>query len=386
MNSDIIVIFGAGKVGRMAYEENKERVAFFIDNDIKKQGLTIDGKRICSLDDYIKNECKHEILIAGKSQFIIEKQLISRGISNYRFYSESILAYYPSAELIYNPYENETGRDLDEQQWIELTSETYKADQIRKEVEQLKRTKTLFNHVEIETINRCNGYCSFCPVSNTRESRELSKMSDNLFKKIVDELSELDYSGRLALFSNNEPLLDEKIIERHQYARMRLPKARMHLFSNGTLMTIEIFKELMKYLDELIIDNYQQELKLIKPCADIAGFCEDNPDYKKRVTIVLRKPNEILTTRGGNAPNRKEIVSYANASCSLPYKQLIIRPDGKVSLCCNDALGEYTLADLNSESILEAWNSEKFVSIRDKLYNGRVNLKLCKNCDTFNLG
>lgn len=386
MNSDTIVIFGAGKVGRMAYEEDKDRVAFFIDNDASKQGQTIDGKRICSLDDYIKNGYKHEILIAGKSQFIIEKQLVERGISNYSFYSESTLAYYPYAELIYNPYENEMGRDLNERQWIETTGVTYKIDQIRREAEQLQQTKALFNHVEIETINRCNGYCSFCPVNRNRESRELSKMSDVLFEKIIDELSELNYSGRLSLFSNNEPLLDEKIIERHRYARERLPKARMHLFSNGTLMTIEIFKELVKCLDELIIDNYQQELKLIKPCADIAAFCADNPSLKRKVTIVLRKPNEILTTRGGNAPNRKEIISYAKATCSLPYKQLIIRPDGKVSLCCNDALGEYTLADLNAESILEAWNNEKFVSIRNKLYNGRENLKLCKHCDTFNLG
>lgn len=62
---------------------------------------------------------------------------------------------------------------------------------------------------------------------------------------------------------------------------------------------------------------------------------------------------------------------------------LIIRPDGKISLCCNDALGKYTLGDVNNQSIDEIWNSEEYQKIRNEmLYNGRKNLLLCKNCDT----
>lgn len=60
-----------------------------------------------------------------------------------------------------------------------------------------------------------------------------------------------------------------------------------------------------------------------------------------------------------------------------------MRPDGKISLCCNDALGLYTLGDLNKQSIQEIWYSDEYMRIRREMkVNGRRNLKLCKNCDT----
>ena len=55
-------------------------------------------------------------------------------------------------------------------------------------------------------------------------------MEEFVFKKIIDELAELEYDGRLCLFSNNEPFLDERIMEFHKYARTKLTKARIHLY------------------------------------------------------------------------------------------------------------------------------------------------------------
>lgn len=160
----------------------------------------------------------------------------------------------------------------------------------------------------------------------------------------------------------------------------------MHLFTNGTLLTIDKFKRIVECLDELIIDNYQQDLTLIKPCQDIEKYCEEHAELKKKVTIVLRKQQEILSNRGGNAPNRTDRVSYPNAKCVMPFKQLIIRPDGKVSLCCNDPLGHDTLADLNKEKIIDAWYNPKFQMVRECLYRGRENWEHCKYCDVFNIG
>jgi radical SAM protein with 4Fe4S-binding SPASM domain len=64
---------------------------------------------------------------------------------------------------------------------------------------------------------------------------------------------------------------------------------------------------------------------------------------------------------------------------------MIIRPDGKVSLCCNDPLGKNTLGDLTKETILEVWNNDRYKMVRNCLYNGRKNWKHCEFCDVFNL-
>ena len=315
----------------------------------------------------------------------MEQQLKQVGISNYEFYLEQPRAYYCTNELVFNPYIDNEQRDVSEAEWNDINKKNLARDTVNKRVEQLQGKEILFDHVEIETVNRCNGNCDFCPVSRKNDTREYKEMPQELFEKIIDELAELNYSGKLALFSNNEPFLDEKIIERHRYARVKLPNARLHLFTNGTLLTLEKFIEIVDLLDELIIDNYQQELHLIKPCQIIAEYCKEHPELTKKVTIVLRKPHEILSSRGGDAPNRKQLVSYGEDRCILPYKQLIIRPDGKVSLCCNDPLGKNTLGDVSKDSLVDVWFNDRFKMVRKCLYEGRKNWKHCEFCDVFSL-
>ena len=163
--------------------------------------------------------------------------------------------------------------------------------------------------------------------------------------------------------------------------REHLPKARIHMFTNGTLFTMDKFLRLIPFLDELIIDNYTEDLSLIKPVQEIKDFCEKNPKYIKKVSIVLRKPHEFLSTRGGDAPNRKIKKKSIECSCTLPFQQLVIRPTGEVSLCCNDPLGKCTMGNLREESILEVWHGEKYSHLRKKLACGREYVKHCQYCD-----
>lgn len=375
------ILFGAGRYGRIALKKyGKENVAFFVDNNFDLQGNKIDGIPVISVKQLGKIYENYEIVVTTKYEKKITEQLLAMNITEFTYFKDG--RYYPVDELIVNLYKGKDAKFLDTTQ----NGIAQKIVDIDLEVEKLYHSQDLFNHVEIETINRCNGNCSFCPVNRKNDTRKIAKMSRSLFENIIEQLANIDYKGKLALFSNNEPFLDKNIIEKHEYARKKLPNARMHLFTNGTLLTIDKFKKIVEYLDELIIDNYQQDLMLIKPCQDIEKYCEEHTELKKKVTIVLRKQQEILTNRGGNAPNRMDKVSYPNAKCVLPFKQLIIRPDGKVSLCCNDPLGCDTLADLNKEKILDAWYNPKFQRVRECLYKGRENWEHCQYCDVFNIG
>lgn len=290
--------------------------------------------------------------------------------------------YYETPNVVFNPYGNEN-YTVTEEQWNNFNRENRVFDEIEQYAKSLADAKPLFEHVEIETYNRCNGVCDFCPVSKNNEKREEKWMDEELFHSIINQLAELNYAGRLALFSNNEPFLDERILEFHRFARQKLPLARMHLFTNGTVLTLEKFIEVIKYLDELIIDNYNQELNLNKHSKEIADYCEEHPKLKQKVTIVLRKPHEILSTRGGDAPNRCEMPTYDKVKCVLPFKQMIIRPDGKVSLCCNDPYGKCTLGDLSKSSIMDVWNGKAYENVRNLLLQGRGKMEHCKNCDSF---
>ena len=376
-----IVIFGAGKFGKMALKEYNGGVKYFVDNNADLVGKNVEGIPVIDIQTLCDFHDNYKIIIATKYYKPIIDQLLSLDIKSFDIYQTDLYRYYPTKELIWNPYQ-EGGEYIEHADSVT----NFKIAEVNAEVEKLYNKPELFNHIEIETINRCNGYCDFCPVSVHHDTRQYKIMDINLFERIVNQLAEINYDGKIALFSNNEPFLDADIIDKHKYTRDKLPHARMHLFTNGTLLNIEKFSSIIKYLDELIIDNYQQELKLIKPCKEIQDYCEQHPELKSKVTIVLRKPHEILSTRGGDAPNREKFCMYPKAKCVLPFKQMIIRPDGKVSLCCNDPLGKNTLGDASKSSLLDIWNNDRFKMVRQCLYYGREHWNHCQYCDTFNLG
>lgn len=233
--------------------------------------------------------------------------------------------------------------------------------------------------IELETVNRCNNDCSFCPVSRKHDIRKTIKMSEDLFKKIIGDLEEMQYDGTLCLFSNNEPLLDDRVYSFLKYAREKLPNAILCLYTNGILLTEERYIQLVEYLDYLVIDNYNDEIALND---NIRELKEKNIDEKNCcVRVDVRKKNQILANRGGLSPNNENKNQYVSP-CVLPFIQMVIRPDGKVSRCCQDVYGNETMGDLSEQSIQDVWQGEKFRLYREMMLEGkRCNIEYCRDCD-----
>jgi MoaA/NifB/PqqE/SkfB family radical SAM enzyme len=205
-------------------------------------------------------------------------------------------------------------------------------------------------------------------------------MDTDLFNSLIAQLAALQYDGIISLFSNNEPLLDRRIADFCAIARQELPNANHVLYTNGKLLTTELFENLMKYLDVLVIDNYDNQMKLQEPVKTIAELCLTNPTYAEKVQIYMRRKDEVLSTRAGGAPNRTNIAPL-KSSCVIPFTQMVVRPDGKLSLCDNDALGKVTLGDLTRDSIFDAWNSDLYWGVRRRIAEGRKSFFLCSSCD-----
>ena len=238
--------------------------------------------------------------------------------------------------------------------------------------------------IEIETVNRCNNNCSFCPVNVHDDIREYSKMTTELFKKIIGELAEHEYRGWLNLFSNNEPLLDDRIFYFTAYAREKLPECTLALYTNGSLLNKEKYEKLTKYLDFLVIDNYNDELELNRNIRELIND-KNLRDYSCEVYVAVRMKSQVLNTRGGIAPNKLMGFIY-NSPCILPFIQMVIRPNGKISRCCEDAYGNVTLGDLNKNTIFDVWHGSEYRLLREELIdNGRGNIEGCRRCDRFGM-
>jgi radical SAM protein with 4Fe4S-binding SPASM domain len=255
----------------------------------------------------------------------------------------------------------------------------------RKLLSQYRESNTLpdFGIVDIETYNRCNNVCPFCPANRKDDIREEKKMSVKLFKKICTELGEMNYKGRLTLCSNNEPFLDERIETFAKMARDTVPDCDLRIVTNGILLTLDRYKAVMEYLDLLVIDNYSDQMKMITPVRRISDYISDKEELKRKTIIFMRKLNEEVTNRGSISPNatNKKIVS---ASCMNPWVAMVVRPDGKVSLCCADVYGKHTLGDTSCQTLMQIWRGDQYNDIRYKhVTDGRGSIDSCRYCDYF---
>ncbi len=353
-----VYMFGAGNTVSTIYKQSDSArfintIVALVVSDKRKESIDIAGIDILSILE-LPDTREINIVIAVRDYAKVLGLFDS---------FDNIMVYLPTDEAFDKLFENQSNIE---------TLDYYK---------KLKRERLLFKYIEIETINRCNGECSFCPVNRNEKQREYKKMSIQLFNKIIDELSELNYCGELALFSNNEPFLDDRIVSFAKVARQKLPNAYIYLYSNGTLITEEKYIEIINYLDSMQIDAYIDDGAMEPSYVQMIRKWSKNEKSSSKMRFFRISPKAIRYSRAGNAPNKRDVVAV-NELCRLPLVQFVVRPDGKVSLCCNDALGEMTLGDLNLNSILEIWNGKEYEMIRERIMRGRSNVKICKYCDS----
>lgn len=241
--------------------------------------------------------------------------------------------------------------------------------------------------VEIETINRCNSTCEFCPANKDNDKRPFAKLSDEDFRKIISDLKDWNYNGMISLYINNEPLIDTRILDFHKYVRQELPECRIKLFTNGTLMTIEKFKELMPYVDYLVINNYGETTHLHKNVQMIVDEVREHREgYKgKEIVVNIRYIKDVLTNRAGEAPNKQGERRLIKEPCVMPFTDMAIFSNGNVGICCNDATEKTNLGNIREQSLQSIWETQ-CQEVRRKMENGRHGIEFCKYCDTMDSG
>ncbi len=239
----------------------------------------------------------------------------------------------------------------------------------------------LFKRVEIEINTGCNRTCPNCVnsvLTNQKKPNFVRKkqwdkylknkqnpkfIKNKLYKKIINELVELGFAGRISYHFFSEPLLHPDITTLIEFSHEKLPGCEQLLYTNGDLLDGPKYDLLIKAgVDRIVITNYDERLI---------------PEREKQ---TIRSVKDLtLTNRGGILSVIKKPLSQP---CYSPSERLMIDCEGNVLLCYEDAFGVQNIGNIKQKPIFKIWYSKKYDNLRIILKKGkRYKVTPCKFCD-----
>ncbi|KLI35204.1 radical SAM superfamily [Brachyspira hyodysenteriae] len=228
-----------------------------------------------------------------------------------------------------------------------------------------------FYMVQLEISTYCNRKCHYCPNKDYETPKEF--MSWEVFKKAIEDLKKINFTGIIHLTLYNEPLFDDRLVDFVKYIHVHLPKVTQLLISNGDLLNLEKAKELAeagvdKFLITVHDKNPERNLERLKP---VKEFLKEK--------MRLQTSNELyLENRGGTVKIKDEKRRVTYKTCQS-IRSLTISKDGDIILCCQDYFKKYVMGNVMEKSILEIWNS--YHDLRVKLLRDNIaELPICKKC------
>ena len=283
-----------------------------------------------------------------------------------------------------------------------------------------RRVPSFPKTIQIETFSGCNAACIFCDWKINKEKVPRGKMSDELFRKIIDECA-LHSVQRISPFLTNEPLLDKTLEDKLIYTREKIPRIRLVLNTNGSLLSE---KRVRSLVDSQTLDTIYISFQGITKDAyekSMVGLDFDHTlsnvnfliDYlreknlkrpKVRITMVKTKLIEdqipaalsywedrgvdatytVFQNRAGTVDEARDLATarlkkYVN--CERPFRETGITFDGQMLLCCIDYARQTVLGDVRERSIAEIWNDERVVDLRRLFLEGNLNeIQSCRRC------
>jgi radical SAM protein with 4Fe4S-binding SPASM domain len=275
------------------------------------------------------------------------------------------------------------------------------------------RKQTAPFSIQIELNEGCNLGCTFCGLRGMREkgTTPWKCMNKETAQRIASEIKRIGWNSRLIFSMHGEPTLNPNCVRVIKLFRKALPNAVMSIMTNGYGLVngfgnredgyssigdrIEALKN--AGLNDLIVDYYSNhgDAKTVEDSLEngcpwkvehlVAGIplYSNNP---RKFRILFNPPiqkegkiNRHLCNHCGAAAPLD--MSYQGKRCARPFRELSIRWDGAVAICCNDFRGEYPIGNILKENIDSIWYSKDFEAARILLYAGERSFKPCLGCN-----
>ncbi len=270
------------------------------------------------------------------------------------------------------------------------------------------------NAIQLEPTEGCTLACAFCGIVTIRENGADRKtmthgqtgsgpyrfMALSTVERVAKEMARLKWSSRIEIAMHGEPTMNSNLAEIVACLRHHLPANYILVTTNGAgITTRDRFKQLLTSgLNTLALDDYRHANNVPKirefvhsfgfPVFEYPKQPEGNPHRRdtKRVKITIihdisdnTAGNHKLHNQGGSSggPENK-IVRLRRTK---PFRELAVRWDGNVAICCDDWPGKYKIGNVLNMPLDALWSSDPFEAARRKLYAGERDFGPCRGCN-----
>ncbi|MFZ9044296.1 MAG: SPASM domain-containing protein [Cyclobacteriaceae bacterium] len=285
--------------------------------------------------------------------------------------------------------------------------------------------------VSIEPTTACNLRCPECPSGLRNFSRPTGKLSLNLLKQIINELS--PKTSYLTFYFQGEPYLHPDFLSMVQLASNQ--KMYVATSTNAHFLDDERARKTVESgLDRLIIsidgltqetyESYRKEGSIKK----VLDGTENIIKWKKRLKsatpavvwqFLVVRPNEheigdlcLLAKKYGVdkvALKTAQVYDYQNGNELIPtidkysryhktnqgtyeiknklldhcwkmWSSAVLTWDGRVVPCCFDKDAQHSMGKIGTNSFKDIWQGNEYQRFRTQLLRGRDQIEMCKNC------
>lgn len=276
------------------------------------------------------------------------------------------------------------------------------------------------NCIQIELVEGCNLGCSFCGLQHIRDNGangpEKKHGKASAFKFLTAELAsrtaleiakavkDYKWNPRLEFAMHGEPTMHPDYKGMIAIFREQLPGLSIQMTSNGGGLlrgagyATNINELLEAGVNVLCLDNYDG-IRIVDKI--LSGYNGPYPvrKYPQDITAnphTRRRPGQheivvIHDIESASKGNHSVITNHAGASfplsesaqgkrCAKPFRELSIRWDGNISMCCNDWPGRYKIGHVE-EGLEALWQGAGFMAARRALLHGKRVFEPCKGCD-----
>ena len=242
----------------------------------------------------------------------------------------------------------------------------------------------MFQVIEFETTSYCNRKCDYCPnVDFERFGDEESFfMKETVFKTLIQQLSELNFSGMISPHLYGEPMSDHRMLSWSKHIKEKLPNSKLKIVTNGDFLNQDNFKEYLNVgVDIFYISKHAKALK--KPCRELLQNL-DKDKLKKHILVQdfyadFYENQKMFTNRGGSIGLDEGNKKKAPVNCSYATYP-VINTYGDIILCCQDFHNNYVFGNIMDKHLKEIWFDEKNIKLRKRIYDYKLDLKICKDC------